>query len=330
MFSINYNHTDYQKLVGELAQKMNGKVKANRLDIPEHIANGYFKYIPLSHGLQCMLSDYTLNEDFYMQRNKSDKEFYVLRFDEISISDTLMVKIDKDYIWEKNQNRASVFLTSSLYDFAYLASKETSQKSINILITRKWLQQFLDIKSLDEVLQKYLQLKTDAYNFAPFDIEYRQLFNEIFENNDAALKQSVVENRIMMMIEKFLKHLCQNLSQITEKEKVKLSPHEIKRLMEVEACLVKDFSAPPPIFFLCRVAAMSATTLKNKFKKLYGNNLYEYFQKSRMHRARVLIMSKKYSIKEIGSQLGYANLSNFAAAFKKEFKKLPSKLTLQR
>jgi len=131
----------------------------------------------------------------------------------------------------------------------------------------------------------------------------------------------------MMMVEKFLTHLYQKLNQLTEDDKIKISPDEIKRLMEVESYLVKDFSTPPPpISFLSRVAAMSTTTLKNKFKKLYGNNLYEYFQKSRMHRAKILLLSQKYSIKEIGSQLGYSNLSNFATAFKKEFNRLPSQL----
>ena len=280
----------------------------------------------MANGLQCMLSDYTLNSDVYIQRLRTDKEFYILRFDEMSISETLMVKIDNDYTWEEKQNRASVMLTSSLYDFAYQASKNTTIKSVNVLITREWLEQYLDITTMDKVLEKYLQLKTASYNFAPFDVEYRALFNEVMDAGDAIMKRSIVENRIMMMVEKFLTQLYQMVN-TTIDDKIKISPDEVKRLMEVESHLVKDFSTPPPpISFLSRVAAMSTTTLKNKFKKLYGNNLYEYFQKSRMHKAKVLLMSKKYSIKEIGSKLGYSNLSNFATAFKKEFKKLPSKL----
>ena len=330
MFNINYSHTDYAKAISEIAQAMGAKVKDDTLIIPEQFANGYFKHIPLSNGLECMLSDYTLNQDMYMQRNRSEKEFYIIRFDEISISDTLTVKIDNDYTWEEKQDRASVLLTSSLYDFAYQAAKGTTIRSINVLVTRKWLEQYLDMKGMDEVLEKYLQLKTGSYNFAPFDIEYRSLFNEVMDADDAVMKRSILENRIMLMVEKFLTHLYQGMNQLPGEEKIKISPDEIKRLMQVESYLVKDFSTPPPpISYLSRVAAMSATTLKNKFKKLYGTNLYEYFQKSRMHKAKVLLMSQKYSIKEIGSQLGYSNLSNFATAFKKEFKRLPSKLGLK-
>lgn len=330
MFTIDYTYTDYARLMSDIGEKMQVKVKDDTLVIPADIANGYFKYIPLSNGLQCMLSNFTLNQDIYLQRKSSEKEFYILRFDEVSISDTLMVKIDNDYIWEEKQNRASVFLTSSLYDFAYQAAKDTSFKSINILITRKWLEQYLDIKSMDKVLEKYLQLKTGTYNFAPFDIGYRTLFNEVMEDQDTIMKRSIIENRIMMLVEKFLSHLYQKVGQLSD-DKIKIFPDEVKRLMKVESYLVKDFSTPPPpISFLSRMAAMSTTTLKNKFKKLYGKNVYEYFQKSRMNRAKILLLSRKYSIKEIGSQLGYSNLSNFATAFKKEFNKLPSKLLFRR
>src|SRR5215217_7216576 len=99
MFTIDYSHTDYAKFLSDMAQRLNVKLKDDTIIIPEDIAHGYFRYIPLSNGLQCMLSDYTLAQDLYLQRKASDKEFYIIRFDEVSISDKLMVKIDNDYTW---------------------------------------------------------------------------------------------------------------------------------------------------------------------------------------------------------------------------------------
>ncbi len=331
MLRIDYNQTDYAKVLQTFADVMKAKVKDDTLVIPQEFASGYFKTIALSNGLQCLVSDYTLNTELYLQRNSSNDEFYILRFDEVSISDTLMVKIDDDYIWETKQDRASVLLNSSLSDFATSASEGTAVRSINILLTREWLTQYLNIESLDDILKKYLLLKTQSYNFAPFDIEYRTWFNEVMEDTDSAMKNSIVENRIMLMMEKFLNSLYQHFHQLSEADIIKIPNDEVKRLMEVESYLVKDFSIPPPpLTFLSRVAAMSTTTLKNKFKKLYGFNVYEYFQKSRMQKAKALLLSRKYSIKEIGSQLGYSNLSNFATAFKKEFNRLPSQLVLHK
>jgi AraC-like DNA-binding protein len=46
-----------------------------------------------------------------------------------------------------------------------------------------------------------------------------------------------------------------------------------------------------------------------------------------MVRAKDMLISGKYTVKEVGYKLGYQNLSNFAKAFKKEYGVLPSALT---
>jgi len=46
-----------------------------------------------------------------------------------------------------------------------------------------------------------------------------------------------------------------------------------------------------------------------------------------MQKARLMLLSGKYSIKDVGYTMGYSNLSNFTLAFKKEFNKLPSEIT---
>ncbi len=43
-----------------------------------------------------------------------------------------------------------------------------------------------------------------------------------------------------------------------------------------------------------------------------------------MKKARLMLLSGDYSIKDVGYKLGYSNLSNFTLAFKKEFNQLPS------
>jgi AraC-like DNA-binding protein len=73
---------------------------------------------------------------------------------------------------------------------------------------------------------------------------------------------------------------------------------------------------------------ISATKLKRDFKEVYGQPPFEYYQRVRMNKARELLMSGEYTVKEVGYALGYANLSNFAYAFKKEFSVLPSEIIL--
>ena len=123
----------------------------------------------------------------------------------------------------------------------------------------------------------------------------------------------------------FFSDVSSNLHDFLESEKVKISKDEINRLMTVRKYL--DIDLPPPTFTsLTKIALMSSTSLKTKFKKMYGTTVFEYFQSVRMQRARILLLTHKYSVKQIGRQLGYSNLSNFTIAFKKEFNQLPREL----
>jgi len=54
--------------------------------------------------------------------------------------------------------------------------------------------------------------------------------------------------------------------------------------------------------------------------------LYEYYNRHRLEKARGLLQSGEYSVKEVGLDIGFSNLSNFAKAFKKEFGILPNEM----
>jgi AraC-like DNA-binding protein len=149
---------------------------------------------------------------------------------------------------------------------------------------------------------------------------------EIFElkRNDT-LYIAALQNRIMLLLEKFLRNAY---NRMLHPELIPgVSERDLKRMIQIEAILANTVGeAPPPIPELARIATMSETKLKSLFKKIYGYSLYEYYQKNRMLKAKQLIAAKKYSVKEVGSRLGFKNLSNFTIAYKKQFNKLPSEL----
>jgi AraC-like DNA-binding protein len=107
-----------------------------------------------------------------------------------------------------------------------------------------------------------------------------------------------------------------------------VSRDDIEAAQKIEGILTDNaIVIPPTIKELSRKVAMSDSKLKKIFKSVYGLPIYEYFQKHRMQKARLMLLSGNYSIKDVGYSLGYSNLSNFTLAFKKEFHKLPSEIT---
>ncbi len=326
MIKIDFNHTDYTELLAYYAAVLKGSLKDNILHLPPEIGNGFIKLIELPNGLQGLVSDYTVNEDLLLNRTKINADYFTLRFDEVIIPD---VPVDENSLQQSaqiNPVRSAVFLGSTKFDWMFLSTKGTRVKGVNILFSKEWLEHFLEVESVGDMIKKYLSLKMSAFNYEPMDMEYKRILNEIVQtDSEPAFETLIIQNRVMLLLERFFTRIYYKMSDMHFN--VKLSNDDISQLKIIEKEIVKDFSVEPPgINKLARLAAMSPSKLKNSFKEIYGLPVYQYFQKHRMNKAKAMLLSKKYSVKEVGVEVGYSNLSNFAKAFKKSFDQLPSDL----
>ena len=86
---------------------------------------------------------------------------------------------------------------------------------------------------------------------------------------------------------------------------------------------LKEF---PTIESLSKTAMMSSTKLKTRFKQIYGMKLYEFYNHHRLLQAKEMLRTGNFSVKQVGVNIGFSNLSNFAKAFKKEFGVLPREI----
>lgn len=324
MVEFSFSHTDCFEFIKDLAAHLNAPVKNETLLFPKGFASGYMKAFKLGNGLQGTILDGKLDQDFLFQRKKNNFPTYILHFDQMMLTDELVATFGKEQVKHSNEIRSAVLLTCSLFDFSYYMKAGSASKSLTVNIDEEWLTKYLAIDSTDRLLRRYLRLRSSRLNFEPMDAEYRKLLNEIFdEEQNHPLKNIILENRVSLLVELFFTRMHARMS--AEDTELPVSNEEMQRLMLVESRLVEDFTkSPPPVKELARLAAMSESKFKSLFKKVYGNNPYEYFQKNRMFRAEYLLRTKKYSVKEVGAMLGYTNLSNFTIAFKKEFGIVPS------
>jgi AraC-like DNA-binding protein len=326
VIKIEFNHTDYAELLSYYAEVFNGRLKNNKLELPADICNGFIKLIELPNGLQGLVSDYTVHQDILLNRTKINKDYFTLRFDEVIIPEAIAIENGQSLPTDLSPVRSAVFLGSTKFDWMFLSTKGTRVKGVNILFSKEWLEQFLEVESVGDLIKKYLSLKMSAFNYEPMDMEYKRILAEIVQMDvDPAFETLIIQNRVMLLLERFFTRIYYKMSDMHFD--VKLSNEDINRLKMIEKELVKDFSIEPPgITKLARLAAMSPSKLKNSFKEIFGLPVYQYFQKHRMNKAKAMLLSKKYSVREVGMELGYSNLSNFAKAFKKSFDQLPSDL----
>lgn len=327
LFNFSYKYCDHIDYLHELAKAAGVKVIDNTIVLPASMGSGYIKVVELANGLQVLINECVITQEVRFCRQPVADESYTLRFDEVKNLKKLTIQIDEDKLNEEEQVYSGAFLTNSLIDFSYTANAGIEDRCINIFFTAEWLKNYAGISASDEAFAAYLSLKTATFNFEVLNFEYRALMEEIFEiKDDHPMQKVMLQNRVMLLIERFFRSLYSRMGQ-PKKSNVVINDDSIKRMMQVESILVRNLSEQPPtIPVLARTAMMSETKLKNLFKTIYGMGLYEYYQKNRMLKARQLLRSKKYSVKEAGMALGFKNLSNFTIAYKKEFNTLPSEI----
>jgi AraC-like DNA-binding protein len=326
LFQFDYSYTDYEQLMNDLAQRLKVPVINHQVTFPEPIASGSLRFVELPNGIHVNIIHATMNQDWLICRRKIREEMYVLRFHELTIPDTLEIRIGDERVKESHTTRSIAYLTNTLSDWAYLGAKGTVYKGIDVLFNATWLAGYLGVENIEDVLSAYLSLQVENIHTEPLDSEYRRLMQEIVEvEDDSPMRLAIIQNRIMLLIERFF-------LRIYERKKnsffnIPLSKADIDRMMQVESLLTRDvFEPAPTISQLARMVSISESKLKKDFKMIYGSPVYEYFQKVRMQAAKDKLLSGGHSIKEVAMELGYSNLSNFTIAFKKEFGLLPSKL----
>lgn len=324
MIEFRYKLTSYLSILEQLASVFNTQLTAQTLHIPPAMGEGFFKLIDLPYGLQSLVYNVKLKDDLYFLREKSSTEFYLLSFDQISSSEKGSIRINAEDFTQEQHRNAAIYLTSFLYDVELTLQKGTNLTGIRILLPLQWMQEYLQLAEKEEVLERYIGLKTAGIWYMPVDVELKELLDSVLLSQNKLPLFST--NRIMRIVEKFFDWLYNELQGLSSATGI--SRADIMAAQKVEAILTKDITAlPPTIKELARAVTMSESKLKKIFKTVYGLPPYEYFQKQRMQKAMTLLQSGEHSIKDVGYTLGYSNLSNFTLAFKKAFGVLPSVIT---
>lgn len=326
MLQFTYDYCDHYDYLFLLANYLQVPVQANMFWLPPAVGNGYIKAEKLANGLQVLINECTLAQDCLFKRNRAAGNHFTLRFDELRNIKQLSVKHGEELIEDNTSIYSGAFLSNPVEQLEYLVNAGSEDRCVNIYFTKEWFSQQFGVAQNDAIWNRLLPTDRPALQFEVLSIEYRELMEEIFElKREQPLYLAAMQNRLMLLLEKFLRTAY--AKQVNPSQFPNVAENDLKKMIQVEAILANTIGeAPPPIPVLARIATMSETKLKNLFKKIYGHSLYEYYQKNRMLKAKQLIAAKKYSVKEVGSRLGFKNLSNFTIAYKKQFNKLPSEV----
>lgn len=327
MIRYTFRLKDYRTVLKGFARLFHLKIEKKKLVIPPHMGSGAIYASNINPDISYAILDFKLKEDLVLHRNKTQAYGLALSFIQLEISEFFKLREESDSITEMSPRLHNIYLASTNVEMEMTISKNSHIKMVIVLFSPNFIKKCIKKDILID-LKVYTDLGTQNIFREPITFEYRQLLDDIFETDtDSPISNLLLQNRVLMLTEKFLHSFLERESEETVIKNRKIKEKDIQALREVEEILSKhELDKFPSIDVLSKTAMMSSTKLKTKFKTVYGMKLYEYYNRNRLEKARELLQSGRYSVKEVGLDIGFSNLSNFAKAFKKEFGILPNEM----
>lgn len=323
MLYYQYKQSDQITWLKNLSKLLNTKLHNNCLTVPEFYGKGIIYACNLKNGMSFMYLNVLFHQDIIFDRLGSDEAGLVLYFNEVKTTGYYRIQSKDQEINITNEEFRTVLLHSSRFPLTSYVSTNTHMRLIGIKFSEKLVRQFMRLHNvfyLRTYTKNNLMNATEDY-LTP---QIQKLLQEVYDSDvQTPLGRLVLFNRVLLLIEKYLQLFI--LRELPASRQYIPNQAELENLEKIEAFLSSIPEDFPPIQQLARMAMMSSTKLKQRFKEVYGMKLYEYYNHHRMTQAKLLLESG-VSVKEAAARIGFNDSGNFSKSFKKEFGVPPSQI----
>ncbi len=305
-----FRQENYEEWLAGLAAKLDVPFRDNYLPLPAHLGTGNFFAQDISADLSYLLMDLRPESDLEFVREPGEKRGFLLSFSQ-SCGDAAK-PCDNEIRLSDARDAHHVNIPAG-----------AAVKKLELFCSDELIRQYLPAGLIGQL--EILARDTNHPNYSAdnnfISLFHRETLKEIFDTPMADPLSTVRRlGLIMRLTEKFLYGLIRQ-EQDTLPRRLKKS--DLDSMRHVEQILSSRLEGFPSLESLAHAVYMSTSKLKTLFKQVYGHTLYDYYNKNRLQRAKEMLVTGQYSIKQAGCEIGFSNLSHFAKAFKKEYGVLP-------
>ena len=97
----------------------------------------------------------------------------------------------------------------------------------------------------------------------------------------------------------------------------------VEKIKQAKQIVINNMDEPPSLQEIANEVGLSISKLKEGFKHIYGESVFNFLLDYKLEFARKQLLTKKYNVSEISLQVGYSTASHFIAAFKKKYGTTP-------
>ena len=289
------------------AQRFNLEVKNHQVNVPDTLGAGTIKEVYLENDISLCMHNYQLKDTFVLKRLAS------------SAQDQLSIKIDgrKNTAWDNNY--AIEISTMNLFTTARLVPGQ-AVNFMAITITRQSLFNLLQLSDEHREMADMLMNNPSFVLHEGLTQEMERVLNQLQQINDTTpLAKLLFQNKTQELIYLlFVKLLTRPVN-----TSIPVHQDDAEKIYAVRSAILADLSLTPQLSKLASGIGMSATKMKQLFRQIFGESIYNYYQAARMGEAARLL--KQLSVSETGYKIGFTNMSHFSRLFERHYQMKPKR-----
>lgn len=314
-----------KKISEILSIEMESVCSSNELNIPETHGAGKVTVIDFSNGLNLTMFDFKLNDTFTL--NFKEGNVYPLNF--IYCKKGVIVhKLCNDSIrYQLETMRSSI--TSCPCEATQSLTFPSGQKITAAMISvDRSIYTELSKCHGDELPKAFTDAISDTDSKEMFfyqgnaDYQLTQSIKSLFDANLTGLEDFVfAESALFEGLGHFIRNYKEN--QNPDRFRVALNKYDLDCLTHAKTILVGNLSQAPTIPELAKLVGINQQKLKKGFKSIFGKTINQFLIQKRMEAAKILLVQEGNSVRDVSTQVGYANQSHFSSKFREHFGVLP-------
>lgn len=311
-FSVPDKPDDWLTTIGQI---LNVPVINNAVVFPASLGEGYFKHYNLFEWLTLKCFYFKGNQPLELLRNgRRSSSLIIITFYNQELVSKQYINGQPSLIGYHTPN--GVFMPSPEITTRWVIPPHIRVSQVSLVFDRE-----LMLKSLlnqDSFLGRLLKCNEGFYLFESLTPQMYHLIGEIIgiTGNKENLQNLLLQQKSMELLNLFFHKVD---SRLLPEQNIRLNQADIERVFSVRKMLSDNLTNLPPLKQLSIEAGMSVSKLQKCFRQVFGKSISEYALTEKMEMARQMLAGKKYSVSEVGYQLGYSNMSHFTKAFNRQF-----------
>ncbi len=305
-----------QEWLKNFAHQFGTEVSDNAFEIPPSLGNGFMKQVYFFDGFTLTYLHFKLFRPMeFMRHPINEAKLFPIMFYSQELPFEQDVDEKKKMIGFHTSN--GIFMPSPQIGSRWNVPANMDGFQVTLTIEKDWYIRSV-ASSNDNYLKQLLESKKPFYLFESLQNSMRNLITDIHQlvNSDDKLQQFKLHQKAIGLFYLFLKQLENRNTRETISG---INPVDVQKIIIVRKKILENLTALPPLRQLSQDAGMSISKLQKCFQQVFGKSISQYALSEKMHLAKQMLGTKKYSISEVGYDLGYANLSHFSKAFRNEF-----------